>query len=101
MLSQDSLSPNTITGLNDTLEEIERKFAGKRKENPITMEEAKRDVNDLDNNHNHNINNTEVKRRRILNESNISGINQTPHQTLLPLNLSNTFDQNKTFDFST
>ena len=42
--SQDSMSPETISGLNATLEEIDKRAAGKRKVNSIPLEEAKRDV---------------------------------------------------------
>ena len=95
MYSQEDISPNTLIGLNKTLDEIDKRLAGKRKDNPVTIEEAKIDVN------NHNIENTENKRRRILSDPQLNvNISNIENEDLNPINLNNTFDQNKTINFS-
>ena len=105
--SQNSMTPNTMAGLEKTLIELENKFKNndndndhnknrnskKRKENPITIEEAKRDVNN-----NYNI---EEDKRRKLNDNNLNlNISNVNNNSINPLNLNETFDQNQTLNLS-
>ena len=100
MLSQE-ISPGTMAGLEKTLKSIERRFAGKRKDNPIPIDEAKRDCDKEElneQNKNHNNNNKKDDKELRLNFSNISN---AENNSVPPLNLNDTFDQNNTIDLTT
>ena len=123
--SQNDISPGTMAGLEQTLIELESKFINKnenkkennkekkntkRKTNPVTIEEAKKNVNSNNNHdHNHNHNQYEDKRRKlnqnknIINDLNISKIkdnNDDDERYLNPTNLNQEFDQNQTLNLS-
>ena len=102
-VSCPSFSQHSTT--NQTLAEIKKRFAGKRKANPITVEQAKMTINDVnddndvhhEHNHNHNQNNknnennTEIKRQRILDDIQINAEKSNNDDMLNPTKLTDVF----------